>query len=352
MSENLNLEINQLLPGEPLRLGVDLIANKNAGALIVIGTSSKLDKISSGGITLNNCSYSPEMLSELAKMDGAIIVSEDVGKILKANVHLNPDDKIQTSETGTRHRTAQRTSSSINLPVVAVSEESSTIKVFDNSEVVELEESSAILGRVNESLQSIDRMRRRFDEAVANLGELELENSLTNQEVLQVIQRGELLTRLASQVRLEAEKLGTEAGLITIQIDSLESGVTSTLNLVLKDHLPGRKFRVTSKVLDEISELSYQELNTIDYLGSILTKLPLDDISVPRGYRVLARLPDLPDNLHDSIVQKYKSLPKLLSAPTEKLYEIEGIGRNRAQQLRDYFDTLLKNVGFSYINGH
>lgn len=352
MSENLNLEINQLLPGEPLRLGVDLIANKNAGALIVIGTSSKLDKISSGGITLNNCSYSPEMLSELAKMDGAIIVSEDVGKILKANVHLNPDDKIQTSETGTRHRTAQRTSSSINLPVVAVSEESSTIKVFDNSEVVELEESNAILGRVNESLQSIDRMRRRFDEAVTNLGELELENSLTNQEVLQVIQRGELLTRLASQVRLEAEKLGTEAGLITIQIDSLESGVTSTLNLVLKDHLPGRKFRVTSKVLDEISELSYQELNTIDYLGTILTKLPLDDISVPRGYRVLARLPDLPDNLHDSIVQKYKSLPKLLSAPTEKLYEIEGIGRNRAQQLRDYFDTLLKNVGFSYINGH
>ena len=352
MSENLHLEINQSLPGEPLRLGVDLIANKNAGALIVIGTSSKLDKISSGGITLNNCSYSPEMLSELAKMDGAIIVSEDVGKILKANVHLNPDDKIQTSETGTRHRTAQRTSSSINLPVVAVSEESSTIKVFDNSEVVELEESSAILGRVNESLQSIDRMRRRFDEAVTNLGELELENSLTNQEVLQVIQRGELLTRLASQVRLEAEKLGTDAGLITIQIDSLESGVTSTLNLVLKDHLPGRKFRVTSKVLDEISELSYQELNTIDYLGSILTKLPLDDISVPRGYRVLARLPDLPDNLHDSIVQKYKSLPKLLSAPTEKLYEIEGIGRNRAQQLRDYFDTLLKNVGFSYINGH
>ena len=194
--------------------------------------------------------------------------------------------------------------------------------------------------------------KRRFDEAVANLGELELENSLTNQEVLQVIQRGELLTRLASQVRLEAEKLGTEAGLITIQIDSLESGVTSTLNLVLKDHLPGRKFRVTAKVLDEIANLSYQELNTIDYLGSILSKLPLDDISVPRGYRVLARLPDLPDNLHDSIVQKYKSLPKLLSAPTEKLYEIEGIGRNRAQQLRDYFDTLLKNVGFSYINGH
>ena len=37
---------------------------------------------------------------------------------------------------------------------------------------------------------------------------------------------------------------------------------------------------------------------------------------------------------------------------TDKLFEVDGIGRNRAQQLREYFDTLLKNVGFSYINGH
>ena len=352
MDINIDIEVNQLLPGEPLRLGVDLIANKGTGGLIVVGTSNKLEKISSGGLNLHNCEYTPEMLSELAKMDGAIIVSEDVKKILKANVHLNPNDKIQTSETGTRHRTAQRTSSETNLPVIAVSEESSLIKVFNNYSVTELEESNIILGRVNESLQSIDRMRRRFDEAVATLGELEIENSLTNQEFLEVIQRGELLTRLASQVRHEATKLGSDAGLIMIQIESLESGVTNTLNLVLKDHLSGSKFRTPNKALIEISQLSYQELNSVDYLGTILSKLPLDDISVPKGYRVLARLPDLPDNLHNSIVQKYKSLPKLLLAPTEKLYEIDGIGRNRAQQLRDYFDTLLKNIGFSYINGH
>ena len=70
-------ELNQLLPGQPLRVGVDLIADKNSGALIVIGTSNKLEKISSGGVNLIDCSYSPEMLSELSKMDGAIIVSND-----------------------------------------------------------------------------------------------------------------------------------------------------------------------------------------------------------------------------------------------------------------------------------
>jgi len=350
--QNNNSELSQLLPGEPLRIGVDLIADKKSGALIVIGSSAKLDKISSGGVDLIDCEYSPEMLSELAKMDGAIIVDQFVTKILKANVHLNPSDTLSTTQTGTRHRTAERAAEETNLTVITVSEESSLVKVFTNSETTELEEPSVILGRVNESLQSVDRMRRRFDDAVAELGELEIENSLTNQQVLEVIQRGELLTRLAKQVRSEALRLGGEAGLVLIQIDSLESGVTNTLNLVLKDHLPAKKYRNIAKAIDEISRQSYEELNDIDYLGSVLGKLPLDDLSTPKGYRVLARLPNLPENLHDSIIQKFKTLPKLLSASPEKLYEIEGIGRGRAQQLRDYFDTLLKNIGFSYINGH
>ena len=337
--QNNNSELTQLLPGEPLRIGVDLIADKKSGALIVIGSSAKLDKISSGGVDLIDCEYSPEMLSELEK-------------IIKANVHLNPSDTLSTTQTGTRHRTAERTAEETNLTVITVSEESSIVKVFTNSETTELEEPSVILGRVNESLQSVDRMRRRFDDAVAELGELEIENSLTNQQVLEVIQRGELLTRLAKQVRSEALRLGGEAGLVLIQIDSLESGVTNTLNLVLKDHLPAKKYRNIAKAIDEISRQTYEELNDIDYLGSVLGKLPLDDLSTPKGYRVLARLPNLPENLHDSIIQKFKTLPKLLSASPEKLYEIEGIGRGRAQQLRDYFDTLLKNIGFSYINGH
>ena len=350
--QNNNSELTQLLPGEPLRIGVDLIADKKTGALIVIGSSAKLDKISSGGIELINCEYSPEMLSELAKMDGAIIVDELVTKILKANVHLNPSDTLNTTQTGTRHRTAERTAEETSLTVITVSEESSLVKVFTNSDTTELEEPSVILGRVNESLQSVDRMRRRFDDAVAELGELEIENSLSNQQVLEVIQRGELLTRLAKQVRSEALRLGGEAGLVLIQIDSLESGVTNTLNLVLKDHLPAKKYRNIAKAIDEISRQSYEELNDINYLGSVLGKLPLDDLSTSKGYRVLARLPNLPENLHDSIIQKFKTLPKLLSASPEKLYEIEGIGQGRAQQLRNYFDTLLKNIGFSYLNGH
>ena len=343
---------DQLVPGQPLRNGVDLIADKKTGALIVIGTSAKLEKISSGGISLINCSYTPEMMSELAKMDGAIIVDKSVNNILKANVHLNPSDDIETLQTGTRHRTAERVSVETDLNVVAVSEESSIIKVFNGNNVNELEESSIIFGRVNESLQSVDRTRRRFDDAVLELGELEIENTLTNQQVLEVIQRGELLGRLSQQVRKEASDLGEDSGLVMIQIDSLESGVRNTLDLVLKDHLPGKRFRNINKAVDEIANLTYEELNTIQHLGSVLFMESLDEVSASKGYRVLARLPGLPDNLHDSLIQKFKNLPNLLNASTDKLFEVEGIGRNRAQQLREYFDTLLKNVGFSYINGH
>ena len=343
---------NQLIPGQPLRNGVDLVADKKKGALIVIGTSAKLEKISSGGITLNNCSYTPEMLSELAKMDGAIIVDANVNNILKANVHLNPSDNIPTSQTGTRHRTAERVSVETELSVIAVSEESSTIKVFSDNSVNELEESSIIFGKVNESLQSIDRTRRRFDDAVLELGELEVENTLTNQQVLEVIQRGELLGRLSQQVRKEATDLGEDSGLVMIQIDSLESGVRNTLDLVLKDHLPAKRFRNINKAVDEIANLTYEELNSIQHLGSVLFMESLDEVSTSKGYRILARLPGLPDNLHDSLIQKFKTLPNLLTASTDKLFEVEGIGRSRAQQLREYFDTLLKNVGFSYINGH
>ena len=343
---------NQLIPGQPLRNGVDLVADKKTGALIVIGTSAKLEKISSGGITLNNCSYTPEMLSELAKMDGAIIVDANVNNILKANVHLNPSDNIPTSQTGTRHRTAERVSVETELSVIAVSEESSTIKVFSDNSVNELEESSIIFGKVNESLQSIDRTRRRFDDAVLELGELEVENTLTNQQVLEVIQRGELLGRLSQQVRKEATDLGEDSGLVMIQIDSLESGVRNTLDLVLKDHLPAKRFRNINKAVDEIANLTYEELNSIQHLGSVLFMESLDEVSTSKGFRILARLPGLPDNLHDSLIQKFKTLPNLLTASTDKLFEVEGIGRSRAQQLREYFDTLLKNVGFSYINGH
>ena len=352
MENEKDLKIDLLVPGTALREGLKIISESGTGAFIVVGSSTKLDKISTGGFTLDNSEFSSNKLAELAKMDGAIILSDDVAKILKANVHLNPSSSIETIQTGTRHRTAERVAKETGLMAITVSEESSVINIFFNNTITELEDPTALLAKINESLQSVDRTRRRFDESLLELSDLELEGSLTNENVLDVIQKGELLERLAKTLKNESSRLGEGSGIVTIQIDSLESGVDQTLALIIKDHILGRKFRNVEKVRHVISSTTYEELNSISNLGSLLDKEPLDEISISRGYRVLARLPGIPENIQDSLVAKFKVLPRLLSASVEELYNVEGIGQQRAQQLKSYFVGLLQASGLPYSNGN
>ena len=116
MENEKDLKIDLLVPGTALREGLKIISESGTGAFIVAGSSAKLDKISTGGFTLDNSEFSSNKLAELAKMDGAIILSDDVAKILKANVHLNPSSSIETIQTGTRHRTAERVFSNKYFP--------------------------------------------------------------------------------------------------------------------------------------------------------------------------------------------------------------------------------------------
>jgi diadenylate cyclase len=92
-------------PGTALREGIDNILHAHTGGLIVIGDPDELAFLFSGGIKLE-LEYSPALLYELAKMDGAIALSVNATKIVHANVQLTPDPTILTLETGTRHRTA------------------------------------------------------------------------------------------------------------------------------------------------------------------------------------------------------------------------------------------------------
>jgi diadenylate cyclase len=52
--------------------------------------------------------FTAPQLRELAKMDGAIVLSGDAERILAAAVHLSPVGVPAHGETGTRHRTAER----------------------------------------------------------------------------------------------------------------------------------------------------------------------------------------------------------------------------------------------------
>ena len=213
-----------------------------AGALLVLNDEPDVLAICSGGF-LVDAPFSPQRLSELAKMDGAIIISTDGGRIARANVHLVPDPTVPTSETGTRHRTAERVARSLDVPVISASEEMGVINVYAGGTKRQLQEVGRLLDRANQALQTLERYKIRLDDALSNLTALEIEDVVTVRNVVTVIQRGEMVHRIADEIETMIIELGVDARLLRLQLDETYSEVDDELDDVIADYLPPRPQR-------------------------------------------------------------------------------------------------------------
>src|SRR5213083_2209874 len=222
-------------PGRPLREGLDRILQAGMGALIVVGDGPEVLNICSGGFLLD-AAFSPQRLSELAKMDGAIILAADASRIARANVHLVPNPKLPTSETGTRHRTAERVARSVDVPVISVSEDMSVIAVYRNDEKKPLEPIPALLNRANQALQTLERYKNRLDTVSSALSALEVEDLVTVRDVATVLQRAEMVRRIAEEIEGYIVDLGTDGRLVLLQLEELMGGVEDDRRLVIKDY--------------------------------------------------------------------------------------------------------------------
>src|SRR5438046_4875623 len=185
-------------PGRPLREGLDRILQANMGALIVVGDGPAVLEICSGGFLLD-AEFTPQRLSELAKMDGAVILAPDASRIARANVHLVPNPNVPTSETGTPHRPADRVARSIPVPVISVSEDMSVIAVYYGDVKHPLELIPRLLNRANQALQTLERYKTRLDTVSASLSALEVEDLVTVRDVVSVLQRAEMVRRIADE---------------------------------------------------------------------------------------------------------------------------------------------------------
>src|SRR5919201_330150 len=121
--------LRRIAPGTTMRQGINDILRGDLGALIVIGEPAELSFLFSGGIRLDQA-FSPYLLYELAKMDGAVILNAMATRIVYANVQLMPDPTIPSAETGTRHRTAERVAKQTDALVISISQQRSTISIF------------------------------------------------------------------------------------------------------------------------------------------------------------------------------------------------------------------------------
>jgi diadenylate cyclase len=326
-------------PGQPLRDGLERVLLANRGALIVVGDDADVLSICTGGFLLD-AEFTPQRLSELAKMDGAIILAADASRIARANVHLVPKATIATSETGTRHRTAERVARSIDVPVIAVSEAMATIAVYRNDRKHTTQSAGWLIDRSSQALSTLQRFRARYDDAVSTLTRLEMEDSVSVRDVVAVLQPGEMVRRIAEEIEGHLVELGSDGRLIHLQTVELRSGVSESLALVLRDY-------ADDKGIAHLRSLSADALMDLPKVVAAL-HLPASDDQLavglaPRGYRLLHRLPQqLSETIIDRLVDRFGSLPEILSASAAELESVEGIGAATARHIRDGLARLVE----------
>ena len=331
-------------PGTPLREGLDRILQARMGALVVVGDGPDVLNICSGGFLLD-AAYSPQRLSELAKMDGAIILAADASRIARANVHLVPNPNVPTSETGTRHRTAERVARSLAVPVVSVSEDMQVINVYVGDDKHPLEEIPRLLNRANQALSTLERYKSRLDTVQAALSALEVEDLVTLRDVVTVLQRTEMVRRIAEELNLTIIELGDDGRLVHLQLEELLGGVADDRRLVIQDYFHEDAEWHLPEALEALAGLATDDLLDLRQVAASLHLasaglIDLDTHLEPRGYRLLSRIPRLPEAVVDRIVDRFTNLQKIMRATIDDLDDVEGVGETRARAIKEGLSRL------------
>jgi diadenylate cyclase len=333
-------------PGQPLREGLDRILKAKMGALIVIGDGPEVLNISSGGFLVNT-GYNAQRLSELAKTDGAIVLTADVSYIARANVHLMPNPNVPTEETGTRHRTAERVARSIGVPVISVSEDMAVLTVYTRNCRYQLEPIPAILSRCDLALQTLERYKQRLTEVSNNLSALEVEDMVTLRDVVTLLQRAEMVARISDEIERYLVELGSDGRLIRLQLNEMLAGVEDERLLVVKDYVQDDAAWDLEQAIETLGDLDTDHLFDAVEIAHLLHLSgdadELDSSVAPKGYRMLARIPRLPDDVAAALVSHCGSLEKLRRASVDELADIEGVGEAWAKTVKDALSRIAES---------
>ncbi|HEX6888291.1 MAG TPA: DNA integrity scanning diadenylate cyclase DisA [Candidatus Nanopelagicales bacterium] len=347
----LAVALGRVAPGSELRDGLERILRGRTGALIVLGHDRSVDSIATGGFPLD-IDFTATRLRELCKMDGAVVIDSSTSKIVRAATQLVPDPTIPTGETGTRHRTADRVARQTGYPVVSVSKSMHIIALYLKGRRYVLEDPAAILSRANQALATLERYKQRLDEVSRSLSALEIEDLVTIREVCATLQRLEMVRHIASEIRAYLLELGTEGRLVALQLAELVAGVESDRELVVRDYLPAskkgtRKQRTVEGALESLDLIGPTDLlelpSVARALGYPASADTLEDNVSPRGHRLLARVPRVPEVVRDRLIEHFGSLQALLGASVEDLQQVEGIGENRARYIREGLSRLAES---------
>lgn len=324
-----------LAPGTPLRGGIDRILHGRTGALIVLGNNRQVSHVSSGGFQIN-VDFSEQALRELAKLDGAIILSNDLSRIIAAGVHLVPSGDLPTAETGTRHRSADRTAQAAGVPVVTVSASMGTVSLFINGRRHVVENAAAVSIRANQTLAALGSLIDRLQEALRQLDALEISDQVTIRDVVQVAHRYELVRRLSSEMDFHLAILGVEGRMLEMQHVEQIAPLDGLADLLVEDYAHNLD-NPDDFQLSNLLNFTPEELLGAQLVAERLgfgKDVYLESAVKPRGYRLLTTSGRLPRHIVDLIIPE-RNLQEVFEADASELQSIEGIGTRRAKLIRD-----------------
>lgn len=348
-------EILKLIaPGTPIRDGLENILRAKTGALLLITDNNEiLKQVVDGGFTINE-DYTSSKLYELAKMDGAIVLSGDLKKILYANAQLIPSYEIVTLETGTRHRTAERTAKQTGELVISISQRRNIITVFKGNYRYVLEDTEVVLNKANQAIQTLEKYKKVFDTKLNILNEYEFNDIVTLENVIVAVQRAEMVMRIVEEIQRQIFELGDDGRLVRMQLDELIGGLEKEELLIIKDYMASsKKKRTPERIIEDLEELSYEELSkevTIAKLLGYDSFDNYDEISVyTRGYRILSKIPRMPSNIVENLIVSFKSFQHILAADIQSLDDVDGIGEVRARTIKQSLKRMQEQFMFDNL---
>ncbi len=314
-------EITEILktiaPGTLLRTGIEGVQKAKTGGLIV-AYNEFVENIFEGGFKIN-ARFTPQRLIELGKMDGAIILSKDLKKILYSNVLLTPNNSIPSNETGTRHKAAERTAKQASTMVIAISQRRDEITLFYKNIKYVLRDTNEIIRRATSILQILEKHKEVFEKNKNELDEEELKQKPRISKSLLVIQRGMIILKLSETLKGYVIELGAEGTIVKARLKELLQRVEKDVDEVIKDY-SRIGFAKSKKIL---STLSYDELLELENIKQCLGISEESENIFPKGHRVLEKT-GISEKDIGILIKNFKNLNSILGAKKEDLAPIFG----------------------------
>lgn len=352
MADGIEEVLKQIAPGTQIRNGLENILNAKTGALIAIAYNEEVLKLVDGGFKLD-IDFTPARLYELAKMDGAIILSSDFKKILYANTQLIPSPEIYTTETGTRHRTAERTAKQTGALIISISQRRGIITLFRGNSRYVLKNSADVISKANQALQIVEKYKKVFDNKINMLNEYEFNDIVTLENVITVIQRAEMVMRMAEEVKKAIDELGEEGRLLQMQLDENVGDLEKEELLIIKDYIAPGKKRTAEKVREDLRKIEYENLIKLEKIANFLGYEAFDNYDevgvYTRGYRILNKIPRMPSNIVENLVKSFKSFQHILMADIPQLDDVDGIGEIRAKNIKQSLKRMQEQFVFDNL---